>query len=528
MLRGGCLTYRRPVRRAAEPRADRLTATRAKRGSACWLGSRLLVPAMLGLVVGWLGGCGGQVPTGGAAGDFASPRPVLSDAKDDAEVSSRTVEAAEGFGRADIDKKGSLLFFPHVEIKWDALGRVRQDTFLEITNDFPEDVQVQFYLVNGDPPTDEIYTGAVPVLVERAHPGWNWVNVQFVMTGNEPTYWSVLGGQPKGISPLTLLDPGGAHPPLVGPPGRPDPDPDNPGGRMLRGFVVGWAVADSGHEIVWNHLSGNVVVVDYFNTAAWEYSAWAFAARGVGQGQEPVNCVQRNLDSGQCIESAVNRGTIDLDGFEYDACPGRLQFAFAAAGTLLGNPPVGLVPGDPTVPVIEIDSSLTLGIVDLDLRQDGNGPVTTKARFDIWNQNEVRFSGTEKCLTCWDSALLSDYTTGGVPNHFLASNLQTQLGFARVDGVGSAVCDVNGTAHKWGSPPTDAPLLGVMHKVLRFPVIVEDTPQGGTGPPNGTTGLTVDYVGKSGRSLAGQGYEGASIRYDIIEPPQEAQSGEGG
>ena len=49
-------------------------------------------------------------------------------------------------------EKGSLLIFSKVEIRWDSMGNVIQDTFLDISNDFPDDVQVQMYFINGDPP----------------------------------------------------------------------------------------------------------------------------------------------------------------------------------------------------------------------------------------------------------------------------------------------------------------------------------------------------------------------------------------
>ena len=118
------------------------------------------------------------------------------------------------------------------------------------------------------------------------------------------------------------------------------------------------------------------MVIDYTDRAAWEYQAWAFQARGVTQGQETVSCILRNLDSGQCVDKDISRGAIDLDGFEYDACPSKLQFTFRSAGSTTWN-------GNPGSPAYINDSALTLGVMDLDLRQDGSGPPSTKARFDI-------------------------------------------------------------------------------------------------------------------------------------------------
>ena len=48
-------------------------------------------------------------------------------------------------------EKGSFLIYPKVEIRWDRFGQVIQDTFIDLTNDYPDDVQVQMYFINGDP-----------------------------------------------------------------------------------------------------------------------------------------------------------------------------------------------------------------------------------------------------------------------------------------------------------------------------------------------------------------------------------------
>ena len=54
--------------------------------------------------------------------------------------------------RVSISEKGSLLIFPKVEIRWDVNGNLLQDTFLDMTNDYTEDVLIQMYFVNGDLP----------------------------------------------------------------------------------------------------------------------------------------------------------------------------------------------------------------------------------------------------------------------------------------------------------------------------------------------------------------------------------------
>lgn len=229
---------------------------------------------------------------------------------------------AEDFGLAvnpvsGISQKGSLIVFPKVEIKWDSTGTLIQDTFVTIANDFDADVRVQMYFVNGDQPTAAILQGDPPTIVERAHPGCNWVDNQIALTNDESAYWSVLTGTPKGVSPFTILDPG-----IV--PGRPDTDPHNPGGRVIRGYVVAWAINVDSHEIRWNHLTGTATIVNYGETAAWTYSAWAFqAVVDVDQGEELLNPL----------------GTLDMDGLEYEYPPATLVFDFYASGARIGSQP---------------------------------------------------------------------------------------------------------------------------------------------------------------------------------------------
>ena len=232
---------------------------------------------------------------------------------------TRAVASLAGSHRGSVSKKGSVLFWPKVEIKWDAQFNLIQDTFLDLSNDYPGDVRVQLYLVNGDGPTEAVLVGDPPVLAERAHPGWNNMDVEIELTGNQPVYWSALTGQSAGVSAFTVLDPGVA-------PGRPDTDPLNPGGRVLRGFVIGWAVDSNGEEINWNHLSGDATVVSYANRTAWEYNAWAF------------QCVS-GVDTGEACDAVP--GQLNLDGVEYDACPDKLLLDFYATGSeALSHPAV--------------------------------------------------------------------------------------------------------------------------------------------------------------------------------------------
>jgi hypothetical protein len=315
-------------------------------------------------------------------------------------------EAANPPDRVSGTEKGSVLIFSKVEIRWDAAGNVVQDTFLDITNDWAQPVGVQMYFVNGDPPLDADGT-------ERAHPGWNSVNVKVGLTGNQPAYWSALTGQPgpggAGVSPFTILDP--SPDPLAQ--GR--PAPDGSGERVLRGFVYAWACDLGGCQVAFDHLKGDAILVNYGGGYAWEYNAWAFQAVGL-VGDEPVP---------PFVQVGAVCGEINLDGTDYVAPYSMLLLDFYASPG--AGAPVG--------------TDLTLHPVDIDLRQDNVGPLTTKATFVIWNENETQFTGLHRCITCWDQALLSQYVEAG--NHFLIGNLQTDKGKAQIDGLVSTLCSSN-------------------------------------------------------------------------------------
>ncbi|MGD2108248.1 MAG: hypothetical protein PVI86_02530 [Phycisphaerae bacterium] len=394
-----------------------------------------------------------------------------------------SVAFAQGPERVGADKKGSVLLYSVVEVRWDPTGEeILQDTFIELTNDYPQDVWVQLFYVNGDPPLDAVYDGGSSRLLERAHTGWNNTGVQLLLTASQPTYWSVASGMPAAVSPLSVLDPGD-------PPGRPAPDPTYGDSRVLRGYLIAFASDKHGHEIRWNHLSGAATIVDYQSISAWSYVPWSFHSHSVAHGMEPVSCLSLNLESGHCLDSELVPGRLDFDGFEYDACPDKLLVNFLAAG----QDAPGASVQEPGIPLA---TSLVLLPCHFDMRQDGEGAVTTKANFDIWNQNEVHFSGTERCITCWDQTLLDIYTTFGIPNHFRVEFLQTDRGKARIQGLGSQVCDTDTRVSE------EAALLGMSLKLLQFE----------------------QKAGRTGVPMSIQGYESGNLSYDVIEPPEEKRS----
>lgn len=329
--------------------------------------------------------------------------------------------------------KGSLLVFPKIELRWAESGPgewdLVQDTFIELTNDFPEDLTVQMHYVDGDQPSMS-------------------VDVATHLTANEPTYWSAATGLPKGVSPFFILHPGF-------PPGR--LCNDGSGERCLRGYVLAWAMDEHGQQIAWNHLTGSTVILHYEEHRAWEHPPWAFQCVGAPRG-EP------------CGSTA---GELSLDGTAYEFPPDELLFEFYAVGA---DP----FDSDPDPGDLPVDTDLTLLPLMVDLRQDGSGPVMTKAKFDVWNMNEWKFSGTHRCIFGWDQTLLSQYDP---PNHLLLVNLMTDKGKARIDGLESQVCPES----------SNAPLLGVSARLLTY-----------TG---GTSSM-------AGSALTGIGVEPGLIVYD--------------
>lgn len=230
-----------------------------------------------------------------------------------------------------IAQKGSLLAFAKVQARWNAQGQLIEDTFIDIANDGANDVHIQAYLVNGD----------LCATVDRG----------FTLTKNQPAFWSAGTIDPVyGPSLPELFDQC---------PDMDDDDhdgrPDNPGGRIARGYLVLWAVDPATlHEIRWNHLKGDALIVNYRDGAAWEYEAWSFrAVAGTRSGDQLL----------------APYGQLDLDAMEYDAVPDTLLLDFYASGATLGR-----APG----PMATVDTDLTLWAVLKNLRHDAPVPDCTE------------------------------------------------------------------------------------------------------------------------------------------------------
>jgi hypothetical protein len=93
------------------------------------------------------------------------------------------------------------------------------------------------------------------------------------------------------------------------------------------------------------------------------------------------------------------------------------------------RPPVG--PG-------AAGTRLALTSCTLDLRQDWT-PAFTKLQFDVWNEDEVKFTGAFECADSWHETRLSGDLDAGAGTFSLES-LGTPAARYRVQGVTSTQC----------------------------------------------------------------------------------------
>ena len=377
---------------------------------------------------------------------------------------------------ANVSQKGSLLIFPKIDTSPVGTNSydetVFHDTIVTIGNDNTQEVWLKCFWVNQDQLTADF---------------------MFRITPNQPIWFRASDGLGTGW----FDDTPSVHPINV-PPFFP--------GDNATGELKCWAV-DAGDQtqVVFNHLYGSAFVFDPIHNAAYQYNAWSFYARNAG-----------------------TPGTLVLDGANYyDACPQYLLFNFFSKGSELAFPNSG---GNAAF----INSDLTLVPCHQDLRQDRT-PTCTKAKFDIWNENEVKYTGAYQCLKCWFEGYLDDIgtkTQGGYGGlKFTYRNLHTMAGRFRVQGVASTVCQnvftTVGTDGKlvdkcWTNSADTTyhgqvatPLLGLMSTEISF--------SSGLGL-EAMTATTPNTAGAWGPPLDSGKYPVPQILWDHDDPPPEAPS----
>jgi hypothetical protein len=214
-------------------------------------------------------------------------------------------------------------------------------------------------------------------------PGWKHPDFHFKLTVRHPAYFRASDGLPG---------PMGAGVQQF---------PADPGAGELKC----WATTDLGVQVKHNFLKGEAVINDTANGSAWEYAAWAFQCR-------------RAVTTGKRCGDAD--GTINLNGTDYDYCPKTLELDFFSSNDKLGqSTPLGGA----------LDTDVAFVPCDQDLTQAGE-PVTTKEKYEIWDENEIKRTGLTRCMTCFDEVKLS-----AIGTTFRRSVLHTEKGLARIDGV---------------------------------------------------------------------------------------------
>jgi hypothetical protein len=193
--------------------------------------------------------------------------------------------------------------------------------------------------------------------------------------------------------------------------------------------------------------------------ASFEYTAWAFSARGVGRGN-PVG-VPGNLVLGGVAGS-------------YDACP-AYNIVHLSPTVRFGMS--GLA-----------DQRIGVSTCAQDLRQDYI-PHYTKLELHIWNAHEVKFTGAWECADSTHNFLLSHTDT--LADNLSRQTLGTSAAHMQIRGVASTQCVTP-------RPTETVGLVAVSARILNNLVENGETPTdaigvsnaGGEIPLHGTTANT--------------------------------------
>jgi len=274
-------------------------------------------------------------------------------------------------------------------------------------------------------------------------------------------------------------------------------------------------------QISWNHLSGYAIIVNRAtDVTALQYPAWRFAANVVLRSAEfadnysvgviatdPDNATRsynelrlagcnqvrsdaacpsgtKNFSFGggkTCCVSVVQQRCNKKSGFcvgptkaVYDACPNYLVFDFLAESS------------SPTAGDGFAVNYLALTPCKEDLRNGATYDFLTRLSYDIWDENEAKYTGTYQCSNCDYERYLGSIATSGGINYFRINRLHTSSGRFRVQGLASqygpcTFTDGDGILHQAQATP----LLGVMTTRIIGGSIASDD-QVATNPTNGS------------------------------------------
>jgi len=363
--------------------------------------------------------------------------------------------AAAPKAMANTTQKGSLLVFPKIIIqdRSEETGGWK-DTIIFLSNDQAAQVWVQCYWMDENQTVEDF---------------------NFKLTPNQPIFFSAMYGQNLPLYPIIM------DPPVTVPPFNPVFFGNHGVGA---GALYCWAVNEADSTAInFNHLYGNALIVSGHNVEDTIYI----------DGSVLYNAYSFVVHSAIPAAAADGTQTLPLDGVVFDACPSYLLANFTPGGEFISP---------------DQESALTLVPCKQDLTQDRT-PTYTKAKFDIWNANETKYTGAYQCLKCFAEFQLDDIGTdagktfgsdgkyigiGFGGDKFTPFSLKTLADRFRVYGVASTVC-------KTATTPTG--LLGLL--------LYEER---NNGPIN--AGTTLHGAGLATGTSAG------FVKWDIGSASQEA------
>jgi len=176
------------------------------------------------------------------------------------------------------------------------------------------------------------------------------------------------------------------------------------GGGAVSMYV--WAVNNDNAQIRWNHLSGGIIGYGVYASAAVQDSA-----------------MTADMQPAQHGDAFGVKGTLNMDGVEYSS-------AFKGA----------------TYNFVADEDGLSIELLNKDFADKNAAPATTKIVAEIWNSDEVKFSGTSRCVTCTDVAGVAEWSDSAV-NFFRSGNLGTDLGKARLSTQANGSCGDDSAEH---------------------------------------------------------------------------------
>jgi hypothetical protein len=272
-------------------------------------------------------------------------------------------------------QKGSLLIFPNIDVT------PGWDTIVRISNDANTAVDLTCYYMNERKGRRDFH-----IRLTRKQPIWFSVGLH---SGTYP-----VAQFPTDFNPLIP-------------------------GIVTKGVLACWATDTAlSAQISHNHLSGNATVslrtgVEGTEQVAYTYPSWNFTARDVAAGA-----------------TVGTPGRLDLTGASgaYDACPSYLigHYSPQGAPVFASN---GINLSGPTF--------LNVAGCNLDFKQDYI-PHFTKLKLEVWNEQEVKFTGAYECADSTEQVILT--TADVAPENFTVAVVQSIAAQLKVKGVASTQC----------------------------------------------------------------------------------------